>query len=119
MNRVIEQYQEYLITGSLSLVPNLVIERGEGALDQLADPVADHRRHLLQRQRAEPMPGEQHVHRGGQVGRRIDQRTVEVEQYRPRREARRRAHAATLASSPRSFSMSAPFLPISTPGRAV
>ena len=51
-------------------------------LDQRANAVADHSAHLWDRQRTEPVPSEQFIHRRRDVGRRVDQRAIEVEQHR-------------------------------------
>ncbi len=51
---------------------------GEGALDQGAGTVADHRPHLGLGQRRAPVEGEQAVHRRGDVGQTVDQGAVEI-----------------------------------------
>ena len=53
--------------------------RCQAALDQPPDAAADHAATLVRRDRREALALEQHVERADQVGRRVDERAVEVE----------------------------------------
>ena len=57
-----------------------VAGRHDRALDQLLDAIADHRRDGGKRKRPASAAGQKLVDRGSDIGRRIDQRAVKVEQ---------------------------------------